>query len=154
MSFSGLWKRTKRRLGAVNSLEPWFLKNHWCAWRCYTLALVRSDADAECPPDHTSFATLSVHVCSTSSYSVARTVRPGRPAGPLKDNCPVTDALHGGRQAAAVGGRACPSLHHGQRVREQETIWAEEAKGCGGDCAAAPPRKEGAESILRRHPRP
>ena len=153
MSFSGLWKRTKRRFWAVNSPEPWSHKCHWCAWRCYSLPVVRGDADTECPPDHTSFPTLGVHFCSSRSLSVARTVRPGRPAGPLKDNCPVTDVLPGGRQAAASGGRACPSLHHGQRVKVQETTWAEKANWCGGDCAAAPPRYEKAISVPRRHRR-
>jgi len=42
-------------------------------------------------------------------------------------------------------GRACPSLHHWQRVIVREKAWVEEAPWSGGDCAAAPPINEGAE---------
>ena len=155
MSFSGLWKRTKRRLGAVNSHYPWSHKSHWCAWGHYTLPAVRGDADAECPPGLDTVFCL----CVSGAFYSAPFARlgqygPGRPCGPLKDNCPVTDAVPGGRQAAASGGRACPSLHHGQRVKVQETTWAEKAEWCGGDCAAAPPGNEGAKSIFRIHSMP
>ena len=50
MSFSGLWKRTKRRFGAVNSPRPRLFFNLRCAWSLCTLPWLRGDASAECPP--------------------------------------------------------------------------------------------------------
>ena len=50
MSFSGLWKRTKRRFGAVNSHRPRLFFNLRCAWSLCALPALQGDAGADCPP--------------------------------------------------------------------------------------------------------
>ncbi len=86
MSFSGLWKRTKRRFGAVNSPRLWITFNRWCARSLYALPWLQSDAGAECPPYRGSFSGLSVPDAITPLLMRGSDIRPRTAlGGPLKN---------------------------------------------------------------------
>jgi len=79
-----LVEKDQKTLGGRKLALSLVHKSRWCAWSHYTLPAVRGDAGAECPPGLDAVKCLVCPEQLLRSICPARTVRPGRPCGPLE----------------------------------------------------------------------